>query len=509
MTDELLHRRPRVFGLSVSELASAIGARVVRDAGEGPVTGVSVDSADTRAGEAFIAIGGFTTHGAKYAGQAITGGARAIITDEQGLDLIGDAPGVALLEVADPRAVVGMAARLVYGDPAHDVQVIGVTGTNGKTTTSTILSQILARAHGESGLFGTVEVRLGQEASVSPRTTLEASVVHRLLALAREDHVPAVAMEVSSHAAHLGRVAGVRFAAVGFINLQHDHLDYHRTMESYFEAKATIFTPEYAERAVVCVDDEWGEKLAARCEIPVLTVATDKPADLIATDITAIGAGTRFTVVEGEDRHVIEMPLSSQIMVQNSMVAIGLARTLGIDWQDVTDAMATVSPAPGRMQVVGARSERHPLVMVDYAHTAEALEAILSTLRELTPGEVTIVFGSDGDRDRDKRPDLGQVAARLADRLYVTDENPRSEDPAAIRAAILAGVREVRPDMAGVTEGETRRQALTDAILAAGPRDTVVVTGKGAEPYQEIQGVMHPYNDVPVAREALTQREDA
>ncbi|MDO4606582.1 MAG: UDP-N-acetylmuramoyl-L-alanyl-D-glutamate--2,6-diaminopimelate ligase [Bowdeniella nasicola] len=494
--DELIFTRPTVAPTPMADLAYAIGAEV-RGGGHASITGVSVDSSDIRPGEVFIAIPGFRTHGARFANVAVEAGAAAIITDDAGAEQIGQVT-VPVLVVADPRAVVGQVSALLYRQPCRDLELYAVTGTNGKTSTVTILSQILAAAKGQCGLFGTVEVRLGEDRSLSPRTTLEASVVNRLLALGRERGIRAVAMEASSHAIDLGRLGGLHCRAVGFVNLQHDHLDYHKTMDGYFAAKAALFTREYADHAVVCIDDEWGQKLARTTELPVLTVSTTGPADLQAIDYHE---GT-FTVVDGEEHHRISTPFTGRFMMQNALVSIGLARISGVDWPTLTAALATAHSVPGRMQVVQPRTDTLPLVIVDYAHTAQALAYVLEVLRPSTPGRLIAVYGSDGDRDALKRPDLGRVGATYADVLYITDENPRSEDPAAIRAAILEGVAEVRPDLADTVECETRRQAIIDAIGAAEPADTVIITGKGAEPFQEIKGVMHPYNDVPVVEQA-------
>ncbi|WP_083602999.1 UDP-N-acetylmuramoyl-L-alanyl-D-glutamate--2,6-diaminopimelate ligase [Bowdeniella nasicola] len=508
MSDDVLHSRPTVAGVSANQIAEAIGGELIGD-GDTQVVGIGVDSTDVRPGEAFIAVPGFTTHGARFADAAIASGAILIITDKAGREHLTSQPA-ALIEVTDPRAIVGTAAALVFGYPARDLELCAVTGTNGKTSTATILHQILRNARGEAGIFGTVEVRIGEDAAYSPRTTLEASLVNRLMSLARERDVTTLVLEASSQALHLGRLNDLQFDIAGFVNLQHDHLDYHHTMAEYFEAKAMLFEPNMCRSAVICIDDEWGAKLAARVAVPHLTVSTGADADLIARDVGPTAAGMRFTVLASDGEHPIEMPLTSRVMVQNAMVAIGMARRAGVSWETITDAMRVANPAPGRMEVVQARNETHPLVIVDYAHTPDALEALMPELRALTPGNLIIVFGSDGDRDQAKRPLLGKIAADQADLLYVTDESPRTEDPAAIRAQILAGVREVRPDLAGVIEDtESRTHALTAAILAAHPADTVVVTGKGAEQYQVVGTENRPYNDVPVARAAIEQRQQA
>ncbi|AEE45743.1 UDP-N-acetylmuramoyl-L-alanyl-D-glutamate--2,6-diaminopimelate ligase [Cellulomonas fimi] len=466
-------------------------------------TGVTVASTDVAPGDLFVAVPGMRVHGATYAAQAVDAGAVAVVTDAAGAELAGDL-GVPVLVAPDPRDLAGPLAAHVLDEPARGLVTVGVTGTNGKTTTTYFVDAALRAAHRTTAVLGTVELRVGDEAVESPRTTVEAPALQGILALARERGAGAVAMEVSSHALALGRVRGLTFDVVGFTNLQRDHLDFHGDMEGYFRDKARLFAPEQARRGVVVVDDEWGRRLAATSPVPVETVAThvgdphgaDADWAVVAADIGLDGVGSTFTL-RGPDgtEHAAASPLPGLVNVSNAALAIVLAHTAGVDLATAVDAVAHAHEIPGRMERVVERGDGLPLCLVDYAHTPDALVLALEAVRPITPGRLILVFGSDGDRDQGKRPIMGQIAARLADVLVVTDENPRSEDPAVIRAAILEGVRAERPSGTDVHEATSRAQAIRDALALATDQDTVIVTGKGHEPTQEIAGVFHRYND--------------
>ena len=407
------------------------------------------------------------------------------------------------------RALVGELAAWLYGEPATGVTTVGVTGTNGKTTTTYFVEAALRRHHERTAVIGTVELKVGDETIESPRTTVEAPVLHALFAMMRERGVTACAMEVSSHALALERVSGLRVDVAGFTNLQRDHLDFHGDMEGYFADKARLFAPERAARAVVCVDDEWGVRLAAEVRIPVDTVATrEDSAGRAAADwqvhdadigLDGVGSSFRLTGPDGIDVAATS-PLPGLVNVSNAAVAIVLAHRAGVPLADAVAGVGAATAIPGRMERVVERTDGWPLCLVDYAHTPDALVLALEAVRPITPGRLVIVLGSDGDRDRGKRPIMGRIAAELADVVVVTDENPRSEPPGTIRAAILAGAREARPDLREVYEVAPRAAALRVGTLLAGPRDTVIVTGKGHEPTQEIAGVFHRYNDRDVYR---------
>ncbi|HEY0119140.1 MAG TPA: UDP-N-acetylmuramoyl-L-alanyl-D-glutamate--2,6-diaminopimelate ligase [Cellulomonas sp.] len=479
------------------------------------VTGVTVASGDAQPGDLFVAVPGLKVHGARYAAQAVAAGAVAVLTDEAGA-AEATAAGVPVLRAADPRALAGPVAAWVHDEPSERLVTVGITGTNGKTTTSYFVDAALRSAHPTTAVLGTVELRIGDEAIESPRTTVEAPVLQAICALALERGATAMTTEVSSHGLALGRLRGVRFDVAGFTNLQRDHLDFHGDMPSYFAAKATLFEPSQARRGVVVVDDEWGRTLAAQAPIPVETVSTHvedpHPADWTVTEaqIGLDGVGSSF-VLRGPDgaRHQAASPLPGLVNVSNAALAIVLAHAAGVDLGAAIDAIAHAHEIPGRMERVVERGGGLPLCLVDYAHTPDALVLALEAVRPITPGRLVIVFGSDGDRDRGKRPIMGAIAARLADVLVVTDENPRSEDPASIRRAILDGALAERPDGRDVYEVEPRPDAIRRALALAGDDDTVIVTGKGHEPTQEIAGVFHRYNDRDVFLAARDERAGA
>lgn len=484
------------------------------------VRGVSVASSECADGYLFVGVPGLVSHGAKYAVDAVARGAVAILTDEDGARICAaQCPGVPVGVVADPRAQAASAAGLVYGEPSTKMTILGVTGTNGKTTSAVLAAAALGADPVPATCMTTISVDVAGHSIPAARTTAEAPVINRVLAAGRERGVRAGVVEVSAHALSLDRVRGIDFAVVGFTNLQHDHLDYYGDMESYYRAKASLFTPDYARAGVVCVDDAWGRRLAAEAQIPVVTVATcggggDEggvaAADWVATDIApnAASGGTDFRLSGPDGASVaVYCPIPGLVNVQNSALALVMAHAAGVALERAAASIAACTGVPGRMEAIGQRGEDAPLVIVDYAHTPEAVAAVTETVRAFTPGRIHIVFGTDGDRDPSKRPDVGRAAAAGADVLWVTDENPRTEDAVAIRAQLYQGIRTVRADLHDVTEVTTcRRDAVRRAILAASPSDTVLITGKGAERTQEIDHCFHPYRDQDVAREALAGR---
>mgnify|MGYP001739811832 FL=1 len=497
-------------GLEVQGFYGADGVPTPLDTADLAISGVTVSSDDCESDWMFVAIPGLTQHGIRFAHAAIEAGATVILTDEAGREQARERGlGVPVVQVADPRGVVPALCDNVYSAPASRLTTMAVTGTNGKTTTSYLMRAAIASRFPEASLCGTVETHVGPISFEAVRTTAEAPVIARILAATEQYGCGAGVIELSAHALSLHRVDGIVFDVAAFTNLQHDHLDYYGDMEHYFAAKALLFTPEHSRAGVVCVDDEWGRRLAEQATVPVTTVSalTRESADWQVRDIApdqSIGR-TVFTLVDPTGAgHRVAMPILGEVNVQNTAVAIVSAVALGIDLADVITSVENAPQIPGRMEKVNPTPGAQPLVIVDYAHTPEALEWTLRSTRELTPGKVVIVFGTDGDRDATKREHLAQIAAREADILWVTDENPRTEDPQSIRDYLLRGIASVRPGMEDVTEVTTcRRDAVRRAILAAKPGDTVIITGKGAEWYQEIQGIHHRYNDVPVAAEVL------
>ena len=493
----------------------------VRDAGLRPdsidgddvcVTGAAVDSRSIVPGDVFGAFAGLHEHGARYATAACEAGAVAIVTDAAGRDLVrAQGLDVTVVVARSERDALGRISGAIYGHPSRDLTVVGVTGTNGKTTTSYFIDHALASAHERRGIMGTVELRIGDEAIESPRTTVEAPVLHGLLARMREEGVTAAVTEVSSHAAALDRIAGVEFDVAVFTNLQWDHLDFHHTMEEYLEAKARLFEPGRARRAVICVDDEWTAAFAQRAPIPVETVATrgtsqDANWHVEDANVGLDGVGSTFTLIAPDGSpHRAFSPLPGLVNVSNAAVAIVAAHAAGIGLDEAIEGVRTAHGVPGRMERVLERTDTEPLAIVDYAHTPDALTLALEGVRPITPGKLILIFGSDGDRDRGKRPVMGVIAARLADVIVLTDENPRSEDPAEIRAQIRAGIAQVRPDLRDVHEVAPRVDAVAYGLGLGGAGDTVIVTGKGHEPTQEVAGVFYRYND----RDAFIQAHRA
>lgn len=470
------------------------------------VTGVTLDSRAVRPGDLYAALPGFRTHGARFAGQAVAAGAAAILTDPAGVGLLDD-PGVPVLVVDDPRGVLGELAAWLYGRPGDALAMTGITGTNGKTTTSYLLDAAL-RADGRlTGVIGTVATQIGDDVLPAERTTPEAPDVHALLAVMRQRGASAVTLEVSSHALTLGRVDGLRFGLAVFTNLSQDHLDFHGDMEAYFEAKATLFAPVRAAAALVCVDDPWGQRMAERARaagLPTTTLALDAAADWTASDVTPGERGSQEFAVHGPDGLVLSagVGLPGRFNVANALLALAAAVHHGVPAEIAAAGIRACPGVPGRMERVAADPER--LALVDYAHTPDAVERALAAARAVTARRLLCVLGCGGDRDRDKRPLMGQIAAASADVLIVTDDNPRSESPATIRADMMAGVQHVpAASRAEVREIGDRQEAIRTAVVLAGPGDTVLVLGKGHEQGQEVAGVVTPFDDRVALRAAL------
>ena len=476
------------------------------------VTGLTLSSQRVRPGDIYAALPGSRAHGAAYAGDAVAAGAVAVLTDEAGAELVAAGPatatgpgtgGVPLLVVEDPRSVLGRLAAQLYAEPARALTLMAVTGTQGKTTTTRLLEGGLTTAGVPSAVIGTVGTRIGGRDVKTALTTPEAPDLHALFAVMVEQGVVACAMEVSSHALVMGRVAGVVFDVAAFLNLGRDHLDFHADVEEYFAAKASLFTPERARRGLTNVDDAFGRRLLDVATIDMVTFSpSGGEADWRAVGVDLQPEGSRFTVVTpvGEELPAY-VPLTGSFNVANALCAIALAGEAGLDPRTVADGIAHGGGVPGRLERVDAGQGF--LAVVDYAHKPDAVEAALSALRPLTPGRLLLVLGAGGDRDTGKRPVMGEIGARLADVLVVTDDNPRTEDPAAIRAAVLVGATVV--EGAEVREVGDRREAIRHVVALAGPGDTVVIAGKGHETGQEIRGVVHPFDDRDELRAALTE----
>jgi UDP-N-acetylmuramoyl-L-alanyl-D-glutamate--2,6-diaminopimelate ligase len=504
------HVRP----VPLAELARRLNTAAPQGAEEAQATGITHDSRAVRPGDVYAALPGARFHGADFASQAASLGAVAVLTDPAGTERSADA-GLPVLTVPDPRARMGALAAAIYGEPGRDLLQIGITGTSGKTTTAYLVDGGLRKAAekaGElTGLIGTVESRIGDERLKSERTTPEATDLQALFAVMRERGVSSVAMEVSSHALVLGRVDGCVFDVAVFNNLSPEHLDFHPDMEDYFRAKRQLFTRARSRAGVVNFDDEYGQRLIAESEVPVTTFSAEghPDADWRAEDVEVGPLGSTFTAVGPKDESVrATAPIAGPFNVANALAALTALVTAGIDLQTAADGIASVPGVPGRLERVDAGQDF--LAIVDYAHKPDAVESVLFAIRKVTEGRVHAVLGCGGDRDPHKRTAMGSALARLSDTAVLTSDNPRTEDPLAILATMLAGAAEVPAyDRGTVLLEEDRAAAIRLAVDRAEPGDTVIVLGKGHEQGQDIAGVVRPFDDTLVLREAVRHKQEA
>ena len=456
------------------------------------IAGLAYDNRKVGPRDLFFCVRGFTTDGHQFAADAVSRGAAALVVDHL-LDV--DIPQV---QVDDVRRAMSRAAARFYGDPSKRLAVVGVTGTNGKTTTAYLVRALLEAGGRQSGLLGTVKSIVGGVEREAGRTTPEAIDLQRSFREMLDGGDSACVMEVSSHALELARVDAVNFAVGIFTNLTQDHLDFHPTMEQYFLAKRKLFTERRAQTAVINLDDPYGQRLAADPEISTpLTFALEDPAATYrATEVRTGLGGSTFTLRSPDGVRELRSPLSGRFNVYNVLAALAAARALGAAFDPAIKAIEHAGQVPGRFEAV---DQGQPFaVLVDYAHTPDSLENVLAAARLLTESRLHVVFGCGGDRDRGKRPLMGAIAARLADHVIVTSDNPRSEDPEVIIDEILTGID--RP----VEHEVDRRTAIHSAISAASAGDVVVIAGKGHELGQEFaNGEKLPFDDVTVAREAL------
>ena len=463
------------------------------------VTGLAYDSRRVAKGDLFFCVTGGTTDGHLFVDAAVSSGAAALVTERP------TGAGIPEIQVTSTRQAMPLLAAAALGDPADDLLLLGVTGTNGKTTTAFLLEAIL-RADGRlTGLIGTIETRVGEIVRPGIRTTPESVDLQQLLAEMRDAGVSAAAMEVTSHALVLNRVDGVRFAAAAFTNLTQDHLDFHRDMEDYFHAKRELFTPERLERGAVNVDDPYGERLVNETSIPMIGFGIGESAEVRASDIDLRADGSTFRVSSPKGEVVIETSLVGPFNVSNCLAAVATALQAGIGLEAIEQGIRSLAAVPGRFESV---IEGQPFAaIVDYAHTPDSLDNVLVAAKRLAAerdGKVICAFGCGGDRDKGKRPLMGMVAARLADVIIVTSDNPRSEDPESILGQILEGVISERVDGADAVLVD-RREAIAEAISRAGEKDVVVIAGKGHETGQEFADHTIPFDDRDVVREILRQ----
>jgi UDP-N-acetylmuramoyl-L-alanyl-D-glutamate--2,6-diaminopimelate ligase len=489
------------------ELTSAEipGLRAISPTPDPPeITGLAYDSCQVRAGSLFFCVTGYERDGHDFAAAAATAGAAAFVV-ERPLGL-----GVPEILVESSRTAMGPLAARFYGDPTAELSVVGITGTNGKTTTAHLVRALLEAGGEPCGLLGTVESVIAGARRPATRTTPEAIDLQADFRAMLDGGERCCSMEVSSHALALGRTDAVRFAAAVFTNLTQDHLDFHETMEDYFQAKRLLFAPDAPAAkprvAVVNVDDRYGRRLAAELE-HVVTFAIDSDSDYRAHDVRIELTGSQFEVRTPAGARTLSLPLPGRFNVSNALAALAATHALGIELDTLVAALERGVRVPGRVEPVD--EGQGFAVLVDYAHTPDSLENVLSTAHEVGHGRVICVFGAGGDRDRGKRPLMGQIGARLADVLLVTSDNPRSEDPEAIIAEIMAGANSApRPPGAPPVAAEVdRRAAIERAVALAERGEVLVIAGKGHEQGQELAGgVKVPFDDVTVAREALGAR---
>jgi len=479
------------YSLSLSEIANLIGSSEVNSSkNDLRIHGLTLDSNDVIEGDLFVALPGLKAHGAEFVDLAVANGAVAVLTDAS-VKIDTDVP---VIRVANPRFWLGIISDKFYKNPSSAINVIGITGTNGKTTTSYLLQQIWEFNNRASGLIGTVETRIGDEIFPTIRTTPEAPELQSIFAIMRERHNLNVVMEVSSHALALNRVDGSKFSVVAFTNLSHDHLDFHENMENYYQAKKRLFKFGFSEKAIINIDDSWGKRLYEETEIEKISVsAHNQQANWKITETTSSGSSksaVQLTIVgPGGILLSIESPLIGDYNSANVLMALALAVESGIDPLAAADALNTAKGAPGRMELVDLA--QNFTAVVDYAHTPDAVSAALKAVRGATKGKVIAVLGCGGDRDAAKRPLMGNSLISGADIAIFTSDNPRSEDPLSILDQMHEGIQLAENHFVIVD----RREAIKFAVENASRNDCVVVLGKGHETGQEIMGKISPFDD--------------
>lgn len=499
-------RPEHVAPISFATLVADFGLNFAH-AGEAELHGISMNTADLRAGDLFVAMPGMKTHGATFAQRAIDDGASAIVTDAEGFALI-DSREVPIALLEQPRKHLGALAAAIYGNtPEVMPTTYATTGTNGKTSTSYLLEAILRQLGKVTGLTSTAERHIAGEVIVSRLTTPESTEMHALIARMRERHVESIAIEVSAQALTQLRVDGIVFDVAGFTNLSHDHLDDYGNMMAYFEAKAKLFTAEHAKRGVICLDSPYGQQMFDVATIPVTTISSNEKvqSDWKVSVLEELPARTIFSLraPSGEVLHS-NVSIIGAHMAHNAGLAIAMLVESGFAFDDVRAAISNGIDAylPGRTERVSANSG--PDVFVDFGHSPDAFLNTLSAVRKVTTGKVIMVFGADGDRDATKRPEMARVSAHGCDLLVITDHHPRFEDPAAIRASLVESARQARPELE-IFEVSPPEAAIRKAVSLAGPGDSILWAGPGHQDYRDIRGVRTPYSARQEARAALAE----
>ncbi|MDZ8117119.1 UDP-N-acetylmuramoyl-L-alanyl-D-glutamate--2,6-diaminopimelate ligase [Pontiella agarivorans] len=460
--------------------------------------GVTYDSRKVKPGDLFVAVSGYQLDGSEFITQAVSGGATVVVSENR-LDL---GSGVAHVQVSDSRKALAEISAVFYGELSKKMKVIGVTGTNGKTTTTYMIRDILRHAGYKTGLLGTVAYEIGGRSIPASRTTPEAPDIHSMFAQMDEAGCEYVVMEVSSHALALKRVHGIEFSISVFTNLTQDHLDYHHDMETYFDVKAELFRTMEKKQggsAVINIDDSWGRRLIGekQVEADIVSYGFHEKATAFVTDATVSADGTRFNVSTPWGDTNIHLQLLGRFNIHNALAALCVGGLCGVDLKTVVQALENMAAVPGRLEAVPNRKNRS--IFVDYAHTDDALNNVLTTLREICRGKLVVVFGCGGNRDQGKREKMGRVAAALADWSIVTSDNPRDEEPEAIAMDILKGFALCQQ----VEVVLDRREAIAKGIAMLDRKDVLVVAGKGHETYQEIKGAVIPFDDRDTVKELI------
>jgi len=475
------------YSLALSEVAHLVSAEILNSS-DVTISGISLRDKDIEAGDLFVAVPGANVHGAEFLESARSRGAVAVLTDAAGGEFARDLP---TLIVKDVRTAAATVAATLYKNPTRDMASIGITGTNGKTTVTMLLHQIFTAGHRDSGLIGTVETRIGSEVLQSSRTTPEAPELQSLAAVMRERHMRQLVMEVSSHAIALKRVKGSHFGIVGFTNLTQDHLDFHGDIESYYGEKAKLFTQEYAERAFINIDSEYGARLARECEISVATLShSDSLAEWHFTEVVRTSSGYEFKI-RGTGGILIESTtrLIGSYNLDNLLMAVAIAHESGVDPIELAMIIPALIGAPGRLDPVAIG--QNFTALVDYAHSPDAVSNVLKAAREFTSGRVIAVLGCGGDRDSSKRPLMGKALVDGSDVAVLTSDNPRSENPTDILSAMTSMLTITSPSVVI----EDRARAIEHAVNLAQAGDTVLILGKGHETGQEVSGVITDFDD--------------
>lgn len=481
--------------IRVEEISKLLGIQTTLDSAL-EFSGVTSVDSDVVAGDLFLAYPGEKTHGAHFATSAISRGALAIVTDSEGAKI---AEGLPVIVVAHARKAGALISATLYGKPMQEMVSIGITGTNGKTTVSTLLYQLFQEAGRESGLIGTVETRIGRDSLSSARTTPEADSLQSLAATMSERHLRHLVMEVSSHAMVMDRMVGSHFSMVGFTNLSQDHLDFHDDMESYFSAKAKLFSLEYADQAFINIDNEFGLRLYNECGIPATSLSLSNPkANWYFTSVTPTVAGTSFTA-RGVGGILIESstPLQGSFNLENVLLVLAIATECGIDPLDSAAIISRIKGAPGRMESIQRGQDFTALV--DYAHTPDAVRNVIEAAKAFTSGKVIALLGCGGDRDAAKRPLMGSALNEGSDTAIFTSDNPRSEDPQKILEDMTSHLQVGEPSRIIVD----RKEAIAYAASLCQFGDTLLLLGKGHENGQEINGQKIDFDDRAVLAEIL------